>query len=677
MKKAVVMLMFAATVAGSIDAQTENPKRSVLHTLKQNEIFTYNYYGEGAYYLDILLHEKDQYACVVTDTVKGKDFLIVNGKTTLTENNIELGWSNFEALLKHGYTGAPYNEDQSKQTLYINGKKYGDFANLNFIYKGIDRYAFYYTEEGTENWYVNINGKQEGPFDYAKVYYNDSLKVFEYDYMLAGRMFENINGKTGKSTKSYVFQNNGKEYLNICGWLSRGYDNIDEYNNYKVFDNKHYSFRFEDNKKRGININGNEELFDGIYQCYFSENGNYAYKFEKNSKYGVNINGKKSDWYEYVSGFYYNEKNKNYHYYFKDEGKYGICINGKIEYIESYIHCWRTSDNGKIAYCYYDKSHNWIVNFDGKKYNNIISWILTSTGEFFYRFKQNGKEYFNSNGINSEKGYDEITDIKSYANKYLYTFTDEGRKYINVNGNISEKQYDRVVEFRVFDSGKYAYIYEKEGNTIINIGGSDLQMYNGLSEEGGIWRGDDIIRPFYFFDNGKYAYRVKGKDKQRVNINGIEQIYDEVSDFKYFDDGNYFYKFNNNNKAGVSINGNESKLYDNIFNINYDEDGTCSYYFEDGGKQYIYKNGNVTSEKIDEHNPKIALRDGWPVESNIIFTENNVEFYSNHEYDYVVIGYKRFGNAPAQRAWFNYDKNAFIWIAIESKELVVYEYKLN
>ena len=51
-------------------------------------------------------------------------------------------------------------------------------------------------------------------------------------------------------------------------------------------------------------------------------------------------------------------------------------------------------------------------------------------------------------------------------------------------------------------------------------------------------------------------------------------------------------------------------------------------------------------------------------------------FYSSYNYEYVVIDGNRFSKSPALHAWYDKDKNAFIWNAVEGKELVVYEYKL-
>jgi hypothetical protein len=51
-------------------------------------------------------------------------------------------------------------------------------------------------------------------------------------------------------------------------------------------------------------------------------------------------------------------------------------------------------------------------------------------------------------------------------------------------------------------------------------------------------------------------------------------------------------------------------------------------------------------------------------------------FVSEYQYEYVVIDGNSFGKSPAIQAWYDSERNMFVWSAIEKKELVVYEYKL-
>jgi hypothetical protein len=48
--------------------------------------------------------------------------------------------------------------------------------------------------------------------------------------------------------------------------------------------------------------------------------------------------------------------------------------------------------------------------------------------------------------------------------------------------------------------------------------------------------------------------------------------------------------------------------------------------------------------------------------------------YSAYKYEYVVIDGVRCGKSPALYAWYDKGKNAFVWNAVEGRELVLYEY---
>ena len=52
-------------------------------------------------------------------------------------------------------------------------------------------------------------------------------------------------------------------------------------------------------------------------------------------------------------------------------------------------------------------------------------------------------------------------------------------------------------------------------------------------------------------------------------------------------------------------------------------------------------------------------------------------FHANIGYNFVVIDGNSYGKGYAVQAWYDEKKNAFVWTAVEDRELVVYEYKLN
>ncbi|MDR0540624.1 MAG: hypothetical protein LBH19_00255 [Dysgonamonadaceae bacterium] len=85
---------------------------------------------------------------------------------------------------------------------------------------------------------------------------------------------------------------------------------------------------------------------------------------------------------------------------------------------------------------------------------------------------------------------------------------------------------------------------------------------------------------------------------------------------------------------------------------------------------YINEDGKITqTHQFEEFSEKDEIE--------LYASGNERSFYSNYAFEYVVIDGKKAGKSPALRAWYDKEKNSFIWNSIEGKELVVYEYKLD
>jgi hypothetical protein len=123
-----------------------------------------------------------------------------------------------------------------------------------------------------------------------------------------------------------------------------------------------------------------------------------------------------------------------------------------------------------------------------------------------------------------------------------------------------------------------------------------------------------------------------------------------------------------------------------VMRLELTEEGDYSFYYHnDDGKVGINDNGKET--EID------YLSDTRSWNYDFTFFKSLLNFYNNFslkiystdrehslsssfEDNCVVIDGKRYGNSPALYACYDRNKNAFIWNAIEGKELIVYEHKL-
>jgi hypothetical protein len=528
----------------------------------------------------------------------------------------------------------------------------------------------------TDGWFDihYINPNEDNGYVFTSCYYDENKEDYVYSVNIKGDKYGKYNSKDDDvylrfdKEKGYIFsysQTKGKHtnyYINNNGNIEGPFENIDwndasdDFLSYayqlagrwfikengKVNVEKQIRQWYKDGKHY-VTVNGSPSAkgYDYVYDLTYHSNGNYAYRFKDNGKWYVNINGSPSEkGYDRVEYLTYHS-NGNYAYMFKDNGKYYVNINGSPS---------------------------------AKGYDEVGYLTYHSNGNYAYVFIDNGKWYANINGKPSTKGYDTVWNLTYHSNvNYAYWFKDNGKWYLNFNGSPSAKGYDAVWYLTYHSNVNYAYAFKDNGKWYANINGD-------------ISKGYDEFWDLTYHSNVNYAYRFYDNGKYYVNINGKPSVkgYDDVWDFTYHSNVNYAYLFKDNGKWYANINGNISKGYDNIYNLSLNEKGEYSYYFSEYAHGRIYENKNGKTEKTIYYNCTYHGYDGFRIFDDRI--ENMLEltspdeqhsFYSNYEYEYVVIDNSRRGNSPALRAWYDDEKKAFVWTSIEGKELVVYEYKLD
>jgi hypothetical protein len=258
--------------------------------------------------------------------------------------------------------------------------------------------------------------------------------------------------------------------------------------------------------------------------------------------------------------------------------------------------------------------------------------------------------------------------------KKITTVYENEKYYLTINGSrVSNQGYDAVYNLYLTESGKYAYFYRNDGKWYVNINGSSSPAY------------DEVGYNLSLTESGKYAYYYRNDDKWYVNINGSSSpTYDAVGyNLSLTESGKYACSYRNNGKWYANINGSSSPAYDGVYHLTIEDNGTYGYYYAIDGDGIVYQNNNgkisktnllVSNQSYQFHGE--VFRTSW--EGTELYSSNKGNsFFSNYEYEYVVIDGRRFGKSPALHAWYEKNKNAFIWNAIEGKELVVYEYKLQ
>lgn len=412
---------------------SQNPLRTVLYTLKKNEILNSN-----EYYISFKL-EKNKFAAVVTDTLEKEDRFIFNGEVIFSNSAISSAQNN--------NTSVVLDFDLNKPNGYI------------------------YKFKKSDKWFVNIGGKVEGPFEevynerfeltdegiygvqcnYNGCYGEDYGKVpskFDFCYKLGDNWFSYTNGKIEMIESPYeipkrggvtwysiiankyhykeiggvnispplicdstldwdydtrnqdvacVFVKNGNKYFYFNGTISEPFDNDNE-SNYVHLTSENYIYTFRKDKKKYININGKQyDLFDGAIgynaNAGILKNKGVFYTYEKNKKQYFFIDG------------------KNYGPY--DDFLYNSII----------VH-----DNGKFAFIY-KNGKDCIANINGQTsvgYRNLYSLNFYSDGTFKYYFeKKDGWVYENNNG--------QISKTENRKVKNPWSGTDVGRRLFDTS----------------------------------------------------------------------------------------------------------------------------------------------------------------------------------------------------------------------------------------------------
>ena len=420
---------------------SQNPLRTVLYTLKKNEILKYN-----EYYISCKL-EKNKFAAVVTDTIVKKDRFIFNGEVIFSNSDI--------GQADHNNSSEVLDFDLNKSNGYI------------YIYNQNDK------------WFVNIGGKVEGPFEEV---YNERFKLTDHEYggSYGGqRLYNGCYGEDyGKVPSKFDFC-----YKLGDNWFSYTNGKIEMIESpYEIPESSYggtfwsiVNGKYHYNKIKGVNISPpiiSDSTLDWNYDCrnqdvacvfvkngnkYFYFNGtisepfdndnernnvhltleNYIYTFRKDKKKYININGKQYDLFD--GAISYNAdagilKNKGVFYTYEKNKKKYFFIDGKSygPYDDFLYSSIIVHDNGKFAFIY-QNGKECIANINGQTsvgYINVRSLSFYADGTFRYYFeKKDGWVYENNNG--------QISKTENRRIKYSVG-TDVGRRLFD----ISEDKYE-------------------------------------------------------------------------------------------------------------------------------------------------------------------------------------------------------------------------------------------
>jgi hypothetical protein len=325
-------------------------------------------------------------------------------------------------------------------------------------------------------------------------------------------------------------------------------------------------------------------------------------------------------------------------------------------------------ENGYVVeYCLQDRGY---VNIKGKVYGPL------DKGSLVFAYDRKGNT-----------GYDKFYYCKTEGENTGYYIHDDGAK---------DGPFDRILfHYEAIDVADCEYLYQFAGKWYAHYSDGENKITPLVDEvRFKNWRDYvnindteyDEVWHSYFFESNKFAYIYRADEKYYVNINGTEsREYDNAMSLQFTENGKYAYLYEENGECHININGTERSGYGDVVDLKITDDGGYSFcYRKEDGR--IYKNNNGKETETDylsgmEYDYKLAFfTNARRYDDNglkIYSPDKEHSFDSSYEHAHVVIDGRTHGHAPALYAWYDAEKNAFVWNAVEGKELVVYEYKLD
>ncbi|HNQ69465.1 MAG TPA: hypothetical protein PKN32_13890 [Bacteroidales bacterium] len=433
-------------------------------------------------------------------------------------------------------------------------------------------------------------------------------------------------------------------------------------------------------KKYSLVFNGSRVVEDMDEYLYWPDNvyinpkvqNSFSISYLKDNLYYANINGEEYGPYDYVNivgekKFFYMLDNKTY---FNDKG----IVRGPFEGWFPY----NIKESGKYAFSF-KKEGQYFVNANSKifgPYSNVRSTYIAENGKFaFHYYNENREQFINYNGDSIYGPFKRCSDLVfTDDGQYAFVFNENDNSfgcYVNHNGNIigpfsRNSIYDYGLSIN--EDGKLLYSYE-EGeyrDTYLNIDGVIKGPYSNCKFS-------------HITDDGNiiYAYTDIGKSS---NINNI--IYDGEIIGSYYQ--SYYFVVSKSGKLAfiyiewiqnrsyefVYYDGDTLGPYSNIKDLQFIAEGFLDFTYNDLGNaaRYNYNGG----EPEQKHHFQ-RFQNKFKLFSN----DKKHYFISERENQYVIIDGVNFGDNSALSAFYNEERNSFVWNILEGNELVVYEYKLD
>lgn len=349
-----IFIAILSVLSGNVSSQ--NPTRRVLYTMNPGEWIVRDEHFVGFY------ADGYKFALVVTDEPTQRNTLIFNGE------RIPYGRIARTAPEKKYVPSQSIVEDKHDDYLCYLDVNEPDGYILKCVVKCENRGG----EDKYEYW-VNRGGTMEGPYEYVwcdEEVDDDAPKSKTYHYVLADRVYDNVDGKVNRSKGVFAMP----YYYSI---IARN-EKYDQRNTY-------------------ISVDGVIKRFDGQGRLYVNGD-NYIFVDCEDALYvnGERKSAGRKSWKDMIQNVCLNGRG-DYAYVCLQEGRYHIMKNGVRLNNEdySYVGGLHLTESGDLAYVYEDEDRTYRIHMPGKDedagFKDVGSFIYLDDGQYAFTYSDDGE----------------------------------------------------------------------------------------------------------------------------------------------------------------------------------------------------------------------------------------------------------------------------------------------
>ncbi len=470
-------------------------------------------------------------------------------------------------------------------------------------------------------------------------------------------------GKPNKIERTVIFELNNSETVALNEYFL-DLENSD--NNFAAIltDTAQQSTTFVFNGKRIVTLPKDQRFSSPIFNFTYlnvNEKDGYVVTYEKDSLMYINYLGTTYGPFDYIlplsNGFAY-FKDNHWGRQFIDHDR--IILNKKTVY---YGHKSYDFEENNDFYCqkYPD-------------YHYFHKAISPNGKNFILEFYDKSKKCYalNINDSITYIGNATITTVSINNNgNYAYNYKTGEDYYCCIDQEKFGPYSDYIADLTLSNNGDFGFVHtSRKTKKTININGTDGKNYHEVS----LIKINNNGKTMYGYTKHRKTFFRKHKEFISIGDSILGGPYNRILLGRFSNSNKYIYCYSIDDDWYCNNSGKTTPIAGNIWSFKTIEcpDGAYATVYRNGNTDYYSWNGRTHIVKPFQHeynyNNFLELKS----------PDGNHTFYTTLESNDITIdGTSYQTSSPALRAWHSTDQNAFVWLAIEGRELVIYKIKLQ